>query len=142
MGGIGVLLGAFGAHGLPSYLEGHGLGPERIESLIASYDTAVRYHLTHVLAMILTASLTSSGRPRFLYGAMGLFLLGILLFSGCIYAWVGGAGEWAVLVRLVPVGGAAFVAGWVCLAAGMWSYRDSGDSGGLRGLGEVVRTLV
>jgi uncharacterized membrane protein YgdD (TMEM256/DUF423 family) len=104
---LGVALGAFGAHALRSQVT-----PERL----AVFETGVRYHLVHALAVVAAAwaahAAPRSAGPRW---AGGLFALGVLLFSGSLYL-LGGTGvtTWGVVT---PFGGLAFLAGWLALAS-------------------------
>ncbi|MCY0900369.1 MAG: DUF423 domain-containing protein [Firmicutes bacterium] len=105
--GLGVALGAFGAHGLKRRVP---------EEAVKIYHTGVQYQLTHALAMILVASLV----PRWISETSGmwvdlLFLLGVILFSGSLYALTLGwlKGRWGLIT---PVGGLFFLAGWTLLA--------------------------
>ena len=106
-GCLGVLLGAFGAHGLRNSLSGASDGVRRLEV----WETAARYQLVHALALGLIVSLL----PRFSAPALPiagyLFQLGILLFSGSLYivAFTGARGFGAI----TPFGGLCFLAGWV-----------------------------
>jgi uncharacterized membrane protein YgdD (TMEM256/DUF423 family) len=107
LAGLGVAIGAFGAHGLKSFVT-----PERL----AVFETGVRYHLVHALAILAAAGAAhvapASPAPRW---AGALFLAGVLLFSGSLYALVlTGATAWGAVT---PFGGVAFVAGWLALAA-------------------------
>ena len=104
---LGVALGAFGAHGLRSLVT-----PDRL----ATFETGVRYHLVHALAILAAAGAAhvapGSAAPR-LAGA--LFAGGVLLFSGSLYALVGTGGTaWGAVT---PFGGLAFIAGWIALAS-------------------------
>jgi uncharacterized membrane protein YgdD (TMEM256/DUF423 family) len=100
---IGVALGAFGAHGLRERL-----GVEGREI----WETATLYHLVHSLALILAGELARpEGRARIVCLA---FSLGVLCFSGSLYALALGAPRW--LGPITPLGGAAFLVGWLVLA--------------------------
>ncbi len=101
--GTAVLAGAFGAHALRDRL-----GPEAM----AIWHTAVDYQFWHALALLGIASLAQSEDPS-LRWALRSFVAGIVLFSGSLYALAFGAPRLTGL--LTPVGGLAFVAGWVCL---------------------------
>lgn len=103
---LGVAAGAFGAHGLAPYFA-------RYPELAKSYDTAVRYHLFHGLALLLVAGI--SGRnPSSLTNTAGyLLFFGVLLFSGSLYLLVFTRLRW--LGAITPLGGLAFLAGWLCL---------------------------
>jgi uncharacterized membrane protein YgdD (TMEM256/DUF423 family) len=107
LGVLGVALGAFGAHGLRSMVT-----PERL----ATFETGVRYHLVHALAILAAAGAAhlapASAAPR-LAGA--LFAAGVLLFSGSLYLLVGtDITAWGAVT---PFGGLAFIAGWIALAS-------------------------
>ncbi len=105
LGATGVAAGALGAHALEETL-----GPERLATL----ETAVRYQLVHALALGLVAGLARTRSGPVLHAAGGCFLLGTLLFSGGICAWL--AVGWTALVHVVPLGGLTMIAGWLCLA--------------------------
>lgn len=103
---LGVLLGAFGAHGLKSTLTEEGK---------AIWQTAVLYHLVHGLALLAVGWLaTLKPHDALIPRAGWLFALGLLLFSGSLYLLaVTGLKK---LGMITPLGGLAFLAGWACLA--------------------------
>jgi uncharacterized membrane protein YgdD (TMEM256/DUF423 family) len=109
-GASAVLLGAFGAHALRDVLDA------RQHEL---WHTAVDYHIWHALALALAVAL---GRGRGRKWAIGAFVLGIVLFSGSLYALALGAPRWTGIIT--PFGGVAFVVGWAALG---WSLRTPGD---------------
>ncbi|MQA29664.1 MAG: DUF423 domain-containing protein [Luteitalea sp.] len=105
MGFVGVGLGAFGAHGLRGRLS-----PE----MLAVFETGVRYHMYHTLAILMTAALVTRVDGRALPAAGWCFTAGIFLFSGSLYALaITGV---TTLGVVTPLGGLAFLAGWACLA--------------------------
>jgi uncharacterized membrane protein YgdD (TMEM256/DUF423 family) len=105
-GALAVAFGAFGAHGLKSRLS-----PERLET----FETAVRYHLVHSLAVLAAVFAAARWPASPLPIAAGwLFTAGILLFSGSLYALIASDKRWWGAVT--PFGGVAFIAGWLCLA--------------------------
>lgn len=107
---VAVALGAFGAHALQERLE-----PGRLEV----FETAVRYQFFHALALVLVALVLSRhpGGPAQVAG-WG-FLAGIVVFSGSLYLLVfTGVGRWGAVT---PVGGVAFLAGWVAL---IWHFAQ------------------
>ena len=110
LAGLAVALGAFGAHGLKAMVTA-----ERL----AVWDTAVRYQMYHALALLAVA-----GREPAV-GARGgwLFLAGIALFSGSLYALVLSGDGW--LGAITPLGGLCFVAGWVMLAVEFGRQRPA-----------------
>jgi uncharacterized membrane protein YgdD (TMEM256/DUF423 family) len=105
LGALGVALGAFGAHGLKARV-----GPD----LLAVFETGARYHLIHALA-ILAAAWAVDRWPGFWSVAAGwLFVAGIAVFSGSLYALVLTGQRW--LGAITPIGGVCLIAGWVALA--------------------------
>lgn len=118
LGGLGVALGAFGAHGLDDTLAGWGVGDDEIAARLATFETAVRYHMYHALALVglgLVARWRSCGGTQV---AGWSFLLGIAVFSGLLYALVLSGVK--VLGAIVPLGGVAFLVGWASLAWVAW----------------------
>ncbi len=102
-GASGVALGAFGAHALRARLD---------EAQLATWHTAVLYHLIHACVLVaLALYVRATGRTAVLPSA--LFAAGIVLFSGSLYllALTG----WRWLGPVTPLGGVAFLAGWVAL---------------------------
>ena len=100
---LSVGVGAFGAHALKASLT-----PE----LLAIFETGARYHFFHALGLFAVAFLAKDGLEVDLAGA--LMLLGILLFSGSLYALaLTGIRE---LGMVTPFGGVAFLAAWALLA--------------------------
>ena len=105
LGAVGVCLGALGAHALQTRLS---------TEQLASWDTAVRYHLLHSVALLALALFaTESGQSIQLPG--WLFSLGIVLFSGSIYLLVLTGQRW--LGPVTPLGGFCLIAGWLSLVS-------------------------
>lgn len=98
---VAVGAGAFGAHGLKERLA---------PSALAVFETGARYHMYHALAMILAGVITARGAST----AGWIFQLGIALFSGSLYALA--LTDVKGLGAVTPIGGLAFLAGWVWLA--------------------------
>ena len=103
-GASGVVLGAWGAHGLASMFPAANLD---------AWDTAVKYQLVHALALLLVGVLNHLQTRRAFAVTTGLFTLGVILFSGSIYGLV--LGGWKVLGPITPMGGVAFIVGWLAL---------------------------
>ncbi len=110
LGALSVAIGAFGAHAMRGRVP-----PDQL----AVFETAVRYQFLHALALLFVGRHAHSA-PRTGSGLAGsFFLAGILLFSGSLYllaltrdtAW--GA--------VTPLGGIAFIAGWLLLARAFWT---------------------
>ncbi len=108
---LGVGAGAFGAHGLSSYFE-------RFPNLEATFETAVRYHIYHALALFAAAWLADKWPISLTTWAGYLFLAGIIFFSGSLYLLVFTRQSW--LGAITPIGGVAFIAGWGCLLLAAW----------------------
>lgn len=105
LGAAGVALGAFGAHGLKSRV-----GPD----LLAVFETAARYHLIHALAVLAAAWAVDRWPGAWAVAAAWLFVAGIAVFSGSLYAMALTGQRW--LGAITPLGGVCFIAGWVALA--------------------------
>jgi uncharacterized membrane protein YgdD (TMEM256/DUF423 family) len=106
---LAVALGAFGAHGLRGRLS-----PE----MLAVFETGVRYHVYHGLALFAVAWL-SERHPGALAQAAGFsFALGILVFSGSLYLLSVTGTRW--LGAVTPVGGLALLVGWLLLLVASW----------------------
>jgi uncharacterized membrane protein YgdD (TMEM256/DUF423 family) len=99
-GFLGVVFGAFGAHALKSRVS-----PE----LLAVWHTGVLYHLIHALALLALALFAKAAGADIRWGG-GFFLLGILLFSGSLYAMT--LTGIRPLGAITPLGGLAFLSGW------------------------------
>ena len=102
---VAVVAGAFGAHALRAQL-----APE----LLAAFETGVRYHLVHALGLLAVAWASTRVPGPAVAWAGWLLLAGTVLFSGSLYA-LALTGVRA-LGAVTPLGGLAFVAGWLLLA--------------------------
>ena len=99
-GFLAVALGAFGAHGLHAVLEKN--------ARLATWETAVLYHLTHSVVLLVIATL----RPL-RFTAWWLMLAGIAIFSGTLYVLALTNVKW--LGAITPIGGVCLLAGWLAL---------------------------
>ena len=97
---LAVALGAFGAHALKATLEANGTRE--------IWNTAVLYHLTHAVALVVLAL-----HPASLRLASGLITAGIVIFSGSLYILAITNMKW--LGAITPIGGFCFLAGWLWL---------------------------
>lgn len=110
LAGLGVILGAFGAHGLKKLV-----GPETV----TTYQTGVQYQMYHAFALLIVGILYERLQSSLLNYAGALFIAGIVLFSGSLYLLaslkamnkVGLSG----LGLITPIGGLFFIAGWILL---------------------------
>lgn len=107
-GALAVGLGAFGAHGLEATLTANG----RLDT----YETAVKYQFYHTLALLLTGILLMNINHDYFIWASWSFIIGMIIFSGSLYVlsltnitWLG---------AITPIGGLAFIVGWVFLILG------------------------
>jgi uncharacterized membrane protein YgdD (TMEM256/DUF423 family) len=109
-GAMAVALGAFGAHGLKARLPA---------DLLATFETGVRYQMYHALALLAVAWAVTRWSGSNLPASAGwLFVAGTVLFSFSLDLLALTGQRW--LGAITPLGGVAFVAGWVCLALAAW----------------------
>lgn len=112
LGGIAVAVGAFGAHMLR---------PRLSERMMEVFETGVRYHMFHSLAIMVAGwAWEQYERDMFRKGAWA-FGVGVALFSGSLYGLAISEVRW--LGAVTPLGGLSFLAGWVCLAVGFLRNR-------------------
>lgn len=114
VGALGVLLGAVGAHGLDRLLVELGHEPEVIPTRIDQFNTGVRYQMIHAVALLALAAMPY-GTPESRQWVSRLFLLGIVLFSGSLYALV--ISNVTHLGMITPLGGLSWIIGWFLLLA-------------------------
>lgn len=118
LAGAAVALGAYAAHGLEDQIVGMGYEPDLAKRL-GWFETGAKYQMYHALGLILVGVLAEhreSLRP--LKVTAVLFVIGIVLFSGSLYAMTFLSSDWSKLGAITPLGGLAFIAGWICLALG------------------------
>lgn len=102
---IGVAAGAFGAHALADRIAADRL---------ATFETGVRYQLIHSLGLLAVAWAASRWPSGGVNAAGWLFVIGILIFGGTLYALALGAPRW--FGAITPIGGVCFIVGWALLA--------------------------
>ena len=113
-GGVAILLGAFGAHGLKGRIE---------EGLIEAFQTGVQYQIYHCLALLIISILMREwGRNLALDIASYAFMLGVLLFSGSLYLLALTNIKW--LGPITPIGGLCFIVGWCALLFSCYQSID------------------
>jgi uncharacterized membrane protein YgdD (TMEM256/DUF423 family) len=112
LGGLAVAVGAFGAHGLQGRVS-----PE----MLTVFEVGVRYQMYHALALVLLGLFAGRGPspapievPPGVGPAVWLFVAGMVLFSGSLYALVLTGTRW--LGAITPIGGVTFLAGWAMFA--------------------------
>ncbi|ARN74185.1 DUF423 domain-containing protein [Oceanicoccus sagamiensis] len=112
---LAVAIGAFGAHGLKGRVT---------TDLMAVYQTGVQYHFYHTLALLLVGILMLQFPQESLLSWSGwLFVVGMIIFSGSLYVMALTGIKW--LGAITPIGGVAFIAGWLSLAIAV--YKNVGE---------------
>ncbi len=111
LGGLSVAAGAFGAHALAAQLT---------EKALSTFETGARYQMYHALGLVAVGlTIYATGGNGLLTAAGYLFIIGTIVFSGSLYSLsVSGV---KILGAIAPIGGTAFLAGWVCLAIAGWN---------------------
>ncbi|BAU12640.1 hypothetical protein LEP3755_31710 [Leptolyngbya sp. NIES-3755] len=114
LAGISVAGGAFATHALRAKLD---------DRALEIFETGARYQMYHAIALILVAFfITQTNFANPLLTASGIaFIIGIVLFSGSLYALsLSGV---KILGAVAPIGGTAFMVGWACLAISAWRLK-------------------
>ncbi len=112
LAGLGVAAGAFGAHALKDILD---------LPMLQVFETATRYVMYHAFGLCIVAWAIDRYPEQRLEKSGWLFLIGILLFSGSLYVVSLAGIRW--MGAVTPIGGLAFMTGWLLLAWGVW--RDA-----------------
>ena len=108
-GFLGVALGAFAAHGLKAYIDAN---------LLVTFETGVRYQMYHSFALLVVALAYTKWPGRGLILSGWMFIAGIFLFSGSLYALsLSGVRS---LGMITPFGGLAFLTGWLSMVWSVW----------------------
>ena len=113
-GGLSVAGGAFASHALKDRLT---------DRALAIFETAARYQMYHALALLLVALLLSRAQESQAFFAVAgwAFIAGTIVFSGSLYALSLTDIKW--LGAITPLGGVAFIVGWICLAVAAFSFK-------------------
>jgi uncharacterized membrane protein YgdD (TMEM256/DUF423 family) len=114
LGGLAVVLGAFGAHALKNILTAN----QRLDT----FELAARYQFYHALAILAVGLVLGHFNHPFIYIAGYTFLLGILIFSGSLYLL--SLSNWTWLGAITPIGGLALIGGWVLLGLGVYFSQN------------------
>nr|WP_279327078.1 DUF423 domain-containing protein [Crocosphaera subtropica] len=114
LAGLSVAGGAFASHALKDKLSDRSL---------EIFETGTKYQMYHALALILVALFLTRLEtvPMTLSSAGYAFIIGILIFSGSLYALSLTGVKW--LGAITPIGGAAFLVGWLSLAIAAWGMK-------------------
>jgi uncharacterized membrane protein YgdD (TMEM256/DUF423 family) len=108
---LGVASGAFGAHSLKAVLS---------PDMLVVFETAVRYQMYHAFALLIVGWACDQFPQASFTPAGWLFAIGIVLFSGSLYALAFTGSAW--LGAFTPLGGVAFLVGWGWLAWQFWTW--------------------
>ena len=109
LAGLAVAIGAFGAHGLRKLLLETGRS--------ANFETASQYQMYHALALVLTGMLLLQYPHKLVVWAGWSFIVGVVFFSGSLYILsLTNVTKWGAVT---PIGGLAFIIGWVLLLLGI-----------------------
>lgn len=107
LAGVAVMIGAFGAHMLR---------PRLSERMMDVFETGVRYHMFHAMALLFSGWAYLQFELPIFRKAAWAFITGLILFSGSLYLLALSDTRW--LGALTPLGGLCFITGWICLAIG------------------------
>lgn len=114
LAGTSVAAGAFASHALQEQLSARALN---------IFETAVKYQMYHALALLAVALLLSRNETSQIpfLAAGSAFILGIMIFSGSLYALSLTGIQW--LGAMTPLGGIAFLVGWGCLTVAAFRWK-------------------
>lgn len=118
LGALSVVLGAFAAHGLKEIVSADAL---------QIFETGVRYQMYHVFALAITGVVFAQAKEKFARAAGNLFIAGIILFSGSLYALTFAVNAGNISLEkigvITPIGGLCFILGWILLALSLRSSK-------------------
>ncbi len=139
LAGFSVIMGAFGAHGVERVFDANyttriqnqessdnekvKTREEYVEKHMESWNTASRYMTYHALGIIFIGMLFGQSPAARLQFSATCFVIGIILFSGLLYALT--FTDIKMLGMIVPMGGTAFILGWLVLAFSVWNHKPS-----------------
>lgn len=115
MAGLSVAGGAFASHALKERLS---------QRALEIFETGSKYQMYHALALLMVGLFLSRDdeiTPTLLNASGWAFIVGVILFSGSLYALSLSDIKW--LGAITPLGGFAFLVGWGCLAIAAWSFK-------------------
>lgn len=120
MGALTVIFGAFAAHAIKSRVNAETL---------SIFETGVRYQMYHVFAIFLVGIIYKEFPFKYMIWAGNLFLAGIILFSGSLYALVffkaNGNENMNWLGAVTPFGGTCFIVGWSLILLSLYQTKKS-----------------
>ncbi|TWT73548.1 hypothetical protein Pla123a_38840 [Posidoniimonas polymericola] len=122
-GAIGIAIGAFGAHGLPTYLGESGYDAAAVAQRLETFHTGAQYHMYAALGLVGVGVAARSVVSGTLQAAGWLQLGGSLIFSGLLYAIALLSDDFRWLGAIVPIGGLTMIGGWVMIAVTGFARR-------------------
>lgn len=132
LAGLAVATGALAAHGLEDFFakkyadtpakKEAGVELPAAQKYLHDFKTAAEYQMYHALGLLAIGLLMTPGSSRLLSAAAWALLLGILIFSGCLYVLTLTGQRW--LGMIVPIGGVSFLIGWGLFAVGAMRHRS------------------
>lgn len=130
LGALSVAAGAFGAHAIGDRIRKDTSLTDQQRSAaqrnLDIFEKAAKYQMYHALAIVLTGLLATRSTSTWFTVAEICFLLGVVVFCGCLYAMALGGPR--ILGAIVPIGGVAFILGWVGLAIAALKATGVGQS--------------
>lgn len=115
LGVVGIIAASAGAHGLDNLFAKWEYGPELTEKRLAQFNTGVRYHMVHTVALIAIAAIPF-GSPTVRRWTVRFMIAGIILFSGSLYLLA--LTNEPNYGMIAPLGGLCWIVGW-CGLIGM-----------------------
>lgn len=112
---LAVGIGAFGSHGLRAHFEAN-------PTLAPTFDTASQYHLIHALGLFVAGWVASRWPGKWANAGGWLLLVGVIFFSGSLYLL--STLNIRIMGAVAPIGGTAFILGWLCLGIAAWKSRE------------------
>ena len=112
LGILGIILGAFAAHGLEKLVDA---------DAIKSFETGVRYQLYHAFFLLIlgSSSIVSFKTKKIIFY---LVLFGVLFFSGSIYGLATNSlssFDFKTIALITPIGGLLLIVAWIVMLIGI-----------------------
>ena len=125
LGASAVAMSAYHAHGLEKYFASRGVADIEIADKLDDVETGLKYQFLHAIALVaLAAFIRTCPTTRLGKAAAALFVVGVLLFSGSLYALALTGND--LFARTAPAGGSALIIGWLLVAiAGLTTPEPS-----------------
>ena len=126
LGALGIILGAYGAHGLENQLVKMGFDAD-LEKRLANFDTAARYQMYAAVVLVLIGLLLDRQKSRVWIASAAAIFIGTLIFSGLLYVMVFNGPQLKWLGAIVPIGGGLMILGWLGIAVGAMTVTRNSE---------------